>query len=513
QEIVQGKLQSNKNKLSIKGDFQKIIEDIDAVADGVFQYLDVLPCGMCLLDSELRLTFINGFNKNLGFDPETMLGKTVQESLPPEIAEVTLSNFKKAATTGKPSNYMVSLPLSDGGLSHEENTNVAIKDKSGKIVAYLNFAYPVSEVVNAKQRSEKINAYQDFEAFDITKKLQEGLGQGILKFEFSPEVHDKDTAEAAAAYDKIAETLEKSTTFIKSYIDEVNTVLAAIEGGDLTVKINREYLGDFAAIKNSINNISSSLNKTMVDISTASGQVLLGSKQLSESAVSLSNGTQEQASSVEELNATMHMISRQIQRNADNAVEANKLSNKSNANANEGNEAMQQMLVTMMQIKESSRNISTVIKVIQDIAFQTNLLSLNASVEAARAGEHGKGFSVVADEVRNLAARSQKSVIETTSLIEDSINHVEGGAIIAESTSKSLETIVGNANDVMEIINGIAIASKEQTEAIEQIAEGLARISRVVQDNSAVSEETAAASQQLNSQAELLQQLVGYFKL
>ena len=312
---------------------------------------------------------------------------------------------------------------------------------------------------------------------------------------------------------KIKNAVNTTIETLSAYIAEITEDLAAIAKGDLTTSIQRDYVGSFIAIKNSLNNISSTLNKTMSEIYSASSQVLAGAKQISASATDLATGAQEQASSVQELNATIDIISQQTRLNADNAVEASNLSNKSSVNAQEGNEAMQQMTTAMAQIKDSSNDISKIIKVIQEIAFQTNLLALNAAVEAARAGEQGRGFNVVAEEVRNLAARSQESATETTELIEDSISRVNSGSKIAEVTSQSLDTIVKNASGVLDIISNITISSKEQAEAITQVGKGLEQISRVVQSNSAASQETAAASQELNSQAELLQQLVSYFKL
>jgi methyl-accepting chemotaxis protein len=300
---------------------------------------------------------------------------------------------------------------------------------------------------------------------------------------------------------------------LPSYMKEITDCLQGIANGNLRNRINMDLQGDYDGIKRSVNSIAENLHKTVSEIASASEQVLMGAKQISISALDLANGAQQQSGSVDKLNATIDILNRQTQKNAESAAEASTLSRKSTENANAGNESMKQMLNAMDQIKDSSNDISKIIKAIQDITFQTNLLSLNASVEAARAGEHGRGFAVVADEVRNLANKSQQSTVETTGLINDSINRVDAGSNIAKETSESLAVIVKNAAEVLEIINMISTASKEQAEAIAEVSVGLTQISQVVQSNSAVSEETAAASQELNSQAELLRQLVSYFKV
>ena len=336
-----------------------------------------------------------------------------------------------------------------------------------------------------------------------------GIMEKLSVGDFSAKVTGRYPGDFKAIGDAVNSTIDA----LNGYISEMSKILSDVAGGHLNRSITREYVGSFSEIKSSINNITGTLHKTMSEINASTEQVLSGAKQISQSAMDLANGAQSQASSVEELNASVDLINQQTRSNAENAENASGLSSQSTTNAQEGNDAMKQMLEAMLAIRESSSSISRIIKTIQDIAFQTNLLSLNAAVEAARAGEHGKGFGVVAEEVRSLAARSQEAASETTELIQTSIDRVETGSSIAQSTATSLDTIVSSANDIMSIINTISAASREQADAIDQISIGLQQISNVVQSNSAVSEETAAAAEELNSQSEILQQLVSYFKL
>ena len=311
----------------------------------------------------------------------------------------------------------------------------------------------------------------------------------------------------------ISKEVNGTIEVLSGYVAEMRQKLLAIAEGDLTQSIDREYLGSFTEVRSSINNISKTLNKTMSEISNAAAQVLTGAQRISSSAMELASGATTQAGSIEELNASVLLISEQTQVNAENANNANGLSQRSTENALEGNDAMKQTLDAMSDIKTASGDITKIIKTIQDIAFQTDLLALNAAVEAARAGEHGKGFSVVADEVRTLANRSKTAATETAELIENSNTKVEVGSTIARTTAESLDTIVENASKVSEIVSDISNASQNQTDAIQQIGMGLEGISNIVQNNSAISEEAAAVSQELSAQAEMLQNLVRYFKI
>ena len=251
----------------------------------------------------------------------------------------------------------------------------------------------------------------------------------------------------------------------------------------------------------------------MSQIHAATDRVFLGASQISNTAEGLANGAQEQAASVEELNASLDILSMHIIKDTENANDATKLSGSSVKYAKKSNDDMNQMLEAMRGINESSGNISKIIKTIQDIAFQTNLLALNASVEAARAGEHGKGFSVVAEEVRNLAVRSQEAATQTTAFIAESIAKVDSGSEIAKTTAESLASITKISNEVLQVMSEIYSSVKEQSESLQQLTLSLAQISDVVQSNSAVSEEVATASSDLKAQAAVLRKLVDYFTL
>ncbi len=312
---------------------------------------------------------------------------------------------------------------------------------------------------------------------------------------------------------KIKETMNRTISFLKNYVADITSLLKLIGDGDLSQEIKSYYHGDYNAAKLVINNITTNLSEVMKDINASAGQVEAGAIQIADGAQALSQGTTEQASAIQELTASIEEVAAETKRNAKNANEANERALEVRTNAEVGNSQMTKMVSAMVEINESSKNISKIIKVIDDIAFQTNILALNAAVEAARAGQHGKGFAVVAEEVRTLAARSAEAAKQTTGLIEGSIDKVAVGTKIADETAESLVEILNEIEKVTNLVGNIARASNDQASEIAQITKGIEQVSSVVQTNAATSEESAASSEELSSQAEMLKQMINTFKL
>ncbi|MFA9381048.1 MAG: methyl-accepting chemotaxis protein [Acetanaerobacterium sp.] len=311
----------------------------------------------------------------------------------------------------------------------------------------------------------------------------------------------------------LAQSMRAMMQTLQGYIGNISETLHSMSQGDMTVDVDMDYIGDFAPIKQALERIISSLNATLSQINQASEQVASGSDQVSSGAQELSQGSTEQASSIEELSATVSEISEQIRQNAGNAQQSKQMAMETGSAIELGNRQMEQLIGAMSEISSSSDQIGKIIKTIDDIAFQTNILALNAAVEAARAGAAGKGFAVVADEVRSLAAKSADAAKNTTELIAGSITAVKNGSAISADTAKSLDSVMEKAQGTIRLVDEIAKASNEQANAVIQITQGIDQISMVIQTNSATAEESAAASEELNGQAQVLRELVEQFNL
>lgn len=311
---------------------------------------------------------------------------------------------------------------------------------------------------------------------------------------------------------QLSQSFNQTASTLNGYVSEISALLGSISDGDLTRNVEGDYTGDFLPIKSALQSISLSLNTTFKDVNAVAEQVSTGASQVSSGAQTLASSATEQASAMEELSATITTISEDVKRNSENVSTASNYIQQVTGEVEKSNSYMAQLLKAMNDINESSSRISTIIKIIDDISFQTNILALNAAVEAARAGQAGKGFSVVAEEVRNLAAKSADAASQTADLINMSITAVKDGRKLADLTASALRSVSEKALLVEESNGQISTASEAQAQAISEINRGLEQLSVAIQTISATSEENAAASEELSGLAQVLFGNVRKFK-
>lgn len=312
---------------------------------------------------------------------------------------------------------------------------------------------------------------------------------------------------------RMVEGLNRLMALSDGGLRDVSRILEALARGDLTQRIEGDYHGAFGRLRDDANTTVERLREVIGSLQGAAAAINTATQEIAAGNADLSRRTEEQASSLEETASSMEELNATVRQNADNAQRANLLASQSNEAVVNGGVAVQRVVATMADIRDSSSKIADIIGVIDGIAFQTNILALNAAVEAARAGEQGRGFAVVANEVRALAQRSAMAAREIKALIAVSVDKVAGGTTQVDEAGAAMQEVVTAFGQVAELLAGISGASREQSQGIEQVTQAITRMDDVTQQNAALVEQAAAAAESLEAQAHGLTEVVARFKL
>lgn len=336
----------------------------------------------------------------------------------------------------------------------------------------------------------------------------DGFAQGDVSSPFPENRKDDEIADMAKA-------VSSTTIKIRTIVNDMDRLLGEMANGnfDIHSSCEEEYVGEFGGLLEAAKKMNYQMSGALSDVKSASDMVSAGATNLAEASQALAEGATDQAASIEELQAMVSEISSSLGRTTDEVNNAYEKAMQCAEETRKSHSEMEVMVEAMEKISETSKNIGNIIIEIEDIASQTNLLSLNAAIEAARAGEAGKGFAVVADQIRTLADQSAKSAVSTKQLIEESVSKVEIGNQAAARTSETLMKIVDMMQTIADSSKDISEMVTKEAESIEQADQGIIRISEVVQSNSATAEETSATSQELSAQAISMDEIIGKFVL
>jgi PAS domain S-box-containing protein len=372
-----------------------------------------------------------------------------------------------------------------------------IEGVDGKPNKVIKYAQDVSDEVRARIEGEK--------GADEAMRVLSEVSQGNLSLKMEYDYKGN--------YRDIKNAVNRTIDQLNSSLGETKDIIVGLAQGDLTKNIEGEYQGIFYDIKSSVNETIERLKQTANDIKSASTSVAASAGEISSASADLSRRTESQASTLEETAASMEEITGTVRTNSKNAQDANLFAQDAKQVAEEGGEVVKKVVGAMEKISASSTKISDIISVIDEIAFQTNLLALNAAVEAARAGDAGKGFAVVAEEVRALAGRSASASKEIKELISQSVNQVKDGSGLVDKAGQTLQKVVDSFNKLANLISEITVASEEQSSAINEINSAVSQMDAATQENAAMVEESTASAQTLSELAGNLNDLVGFFKV
>lgn len=425
----------------------------------------------------------NDLRKDLpSFDAENLLGGSIDQfhkdpSHQKSMLESLENTFKGEFEVGGRILQITANPVKEEASNRRIGTVVEWRDRT-------------AEVRVEREIDSTVNAIK---SGDLTKRL---------------DLHDK-----KGFHHTLSTNINSLINMLDSAFTDIASVMSQMASGNMTQEISNDYEGTFNDVKLDINATISKLRSTMTQMNQAATTVRASSEELHQGNSELSSRTESQAGVLEETASSMEQLTATVKNNANNAHRASKLSKNAQEKAETGGIVVNDAVLAMENINQSSAKISKIITVIDEIAFQTNLLALNASVEAARAGENGRSFAVVATEVGNLAGRSATAAKEIKNLIEDSVVKIQAGTALVNQSGETLTDILTGIQEVNDVVLEISDSSEEQSQGIEQVNNAITSLDEVTQQNAALAEETYASSDSLSSKAQEMDQLLQFFTI
>ena len=510
--IRHGKLSYRLNESRLGGAYGEILDKTNQIIHEFDLCFDLITEPIIIIDTSLNVVYANKIIKSFTRrENQDVIGLHVDELL-----NDTLSShyaFSSALKENKSQlEIWIQLQLNPDKLFDLELNCIPFGsdcELSGMIILMTN----MSHIGDMQRREQKMKEYTRKRIENLVMNISEAFGSGSLSLKIAPFGYDDDTKEAALEFDSVEKAIIDSVNIINNYVSEIAFALWKIAENDFDFSLKMEYKGDFSKISDSINMIVVYVGKLVGEIQGVSNDVKAGAEALNKKNQEFLQSFKGQTSIMSAVTDAADVLMEKAKKNASAAKEANELSLKVQGIAETGSKHMSEMSEAMKEIIASSKEIAHVVGIIETIAFQTNLLALNASVEAARAGEHGRGFSVVAEEVRNLAMRSDQAAKSTADILGKSLERVDFGAAKTVQTSGALKSIVEASSYVANAVVHIVGASAEQVDEVGRIRNSVEEVYRSVEGDIAMAVENANISEELATLVHALNGLVAQFKL
>ncbi len=554
----QGLLNTRADASRHLGDFRRVVDGLNQTVTTLTGFIDSMPNPTMVIDKDFTIRYMNDIGARVGgMTKDQVIGQKCHDYFRTSDCRTSRCACAQAMSQGREASS--DTDAHPGNLNLEIHySGLPLRDRAGKVIGAFEVVTDQTEIRLAGRKMQKVADYQTAETRKLTSALAQMAG-GDLSAQIDLAPGDEDTVAAREMLQQILTAMHAFKQAVVRLVDDANLLAtAAVEGRldtrsdvtqhqgdfrkivagvnatldavlnpikeasavletlsnyDLRARMQGEYHGDHAKIKESLNRTAQALHDSLAQVAEAVEQVTSASGQIASSSQQVAEGASEQASSLEETSSSLEEMSSMTKQNAENTQQAKVLTEATKAAADRGAGSMGQMMDAMGKIRSASEGTAQIIRDINEIAFQTNLLALNAAVEAARAGEAGRGFAVVAEEVRNLAQRAKEAAKKTEDLIHESVTLAESGEKLSREVGGNLDEILTSVSKVAEIVNEVTTASREQSKGIDQVNSAVADMDKVVQSAAANAEESSSAAQELAGQAQELAGMVGRFQL